>query len=561
MPDYTVIIGNQSYTVTAPNQEIVTAAGRRLSEWMAANPTTPEPAGPRVPNEGVTWEQEQAARQIDQFGRFLSEETRAGRPRTEKIGDWTRNVGNALTLGNFNELVAVADNLLGNRDNMTFQERLAYEDQQDALHRQENPISSTVVDIAGGLATPAAMMRGGASFLSGARPTASSVIPRSVMEGAGYGAVAGFGEGEGFNPIERLRNAGAGALTGAATGLAVGAPGGAVANRSAVNSAPTREALGVSADAAYDTMRAAGVRFNANGFENLLQRIDADLQGQNLGAMTGSATERWHRELMSRIGQAPTLEEIDLIRRDIQAAAREARSGASPRLDDARLLDRMITAIDDFVLDPAAPIMSGNLAAGQAALAEGRRLSLASRKSTTINEAIDSAAISAGMRQGNPSSQQGAMANAFRVLANDADKMRMFTAEERRLIEEVAGGAWTENTLRQLGRLAPGNLLSMGGIIPAAAGIGGAYAAGGLPAAAGAAAAGEVGGRLSSSMTRQNAALVDALSRSSGAAGPNAAIIPIIQALTATGATQGIQAPPTQALLDLLLPPRQQGMQ
>lgn len=563
MPDYVVTINGQQYRVTAPNDEVMTEAGRRFDEWLAANPVQPEPTAPRVPNEGVTWNEEQTARQVDTFGQLLSQATREGRPLTEKIGDWTRNVGNALTFGNFNEIVAGADNLLGNRDGMTFQQRLEYEDQQDALHRLENPISSTAIDLAGGVATPAAMMRSGASFLSRARPTASSVIPRSVMEGAGYGAVAGLGEGSSdFNLAERARNAGAGAAMGGATGGVFGAVGGSLANRSAVASAPTRETVAANADAAYGAMRNAGVRFNANSFDNLLQTIDADLQGQNIGAMPGSDAGRWLNLLMGRQGQAPTMDELDTLRSNLLSDIRDAQRGANPNGNDIRLLQRIVGHIDDYIADPQAPIVAGNLAAGQAGLAEGRSLSIAGRKSDVINEAVQEAQVAAGERTATPASRQSALANAFRSIANDPARMGMFTQEEQALIREVAAGGLTERTFRGLGRLGFTNAFGgLAGFLPAAGGAGAAFAAGGPGAAAGAVVAGEIGSRLSGSMTRQNAALIDALARSQGQAAANPALLPIMQALLATGATQGIGSTPVQSYLDVLLPPRQGGMQ
>jgi hypothetical protein len=80
-----------------------------------------------------------------------------------------------------------------------------------------------------------------------------------------------------------------------------------------VRRAPTAGAVETATDDAYNAMRAAGVQFNVNGFDNLVQRIDADLQGQNVGAMTGSTTQRWLGNLQGRVGQAPTLDELGLV--------------------------------------------------------------------------------------------------------------------------------------------------------------------------------------------------------------------------------------------------------
>jgi hypothetical protein len=232
----------------------------------------------------------------------------------------------------------------------------------------------------------------------------------------------------------------------------------------------------------------------------------------------------------------------------------------NPNSRDIRLMERMVATIDDYIADPQAPLVAGNLAAGQAGLAQGRQLSLASRKSQVIANAVAAARRTAGERVATPSSRQAALASEFRQIADDEAMRRLFNAEELAIIDEIAGGRFTENTLRNLGRLAPSNALgSFGGLLQAGAGLGGIAAGAGTIPAMAAAGVGEFSARLSNNMTRQNAALVDALARSGGTAAANPAIIPIIQALTASGASQGIQSPPVQAYLDLLLPPRQQG--
>lgn len=572
------IQGRGPYQVEAPSLEVLTQATERWSEWLRAGgdgpprPTqapittpsgAPLPEGywtglgsprPQVPNEGVNPEEGRTQRELEVFGGFLTEAIRGARPLTEQVGDWTRNVGNALTFDNFNEIVAGADNLLGNRDGMTFEQRLDYEDQMDAQHRLANPVASTAIDVAGGLATPYAAFRAGLSPLSGARASAASIVPRTAAEGAIYGGAAGFGTGDGFNLGERMRNAGAGAASGAAIGAAAGTVGGALANRSIVARSPTREDLTTGINANYQGARNLGVQLETVSFDSAIRGIQQNMGSQYINATRHPQAASALEDLLNNTPPAPTLEEFDIIRQNLQEAARTAL--AQGNRADARLANSMVNQLDNYYLSLTPnDVLSGDPQAALSLVSRGRELWLNRAKSDIIAEAIEGAEVSSGVRTGTPASRQSALANEFRQIANDPVRMRMFSPEERSLINEVAGGSWTENTLRRIGALAPTNMLSMAGLVPAASGIAAGAALGGPRAAAAVAATGETAGRLSGAMTSQNAALLGALTRSGGAAMPNAAVIPFTQGVTATGASQLVQSPPAQAFLGNLMPP------
>lgn len=587
MAQYTVYIqGRGPWTVEAPSLEVLTRATEQFSQWIKGggfNPPTsvPTPQGPwtapgfgnplpQVPNEGVPSSPERTrASEMQIFGDMLSEATRWGRPFREKAGDWTRDVGNALTLGNFNEMVAGVDQLIPG--GMNFQQRLGYEDQQDALHRAENPVATTAIDVAGGLATGGAMMKAGLSPMARARPAMGSILPAAALEGAAYGAVAGVGQGSPgtFDLVERGRNAFAGAAGGLALGAGGGAVGGTLANRSVVRRAPTNEALRTGTDAAYGAMRGAGVRFSGNSFDNIINTIDADLQGQNLAQLgPGSATQRYLNWLHSQTGQAPTMDAVDQLRRSIRDEARDIRNGAaaqpgnSSTRNDARLLERMADHLNSYMMDPLVPTVAGgaNLTAAQASLLEGRQLSLQQRKSETIQEALSDAMASTGLRRPSPLAYQQAVASQFSAFIKDPARMGMYSTEEQAILRQLANGNVSERTLANLGRIAPGSLLSFPGLIPTVGAAAGGYAVGGIPGAAGALAGGELAGRLSAGMTRQNVALVDAMSRAGGAVRPLPGMLPLLSGTNAVSASQFAQNPATQNLLNIMLPPRQPGM-
>ncbi|MBA1156935.1 hypothetical protein [Microvirga mediterraneensis] len=85
--------------------------------------------------------------------------------------------------------------------------------------REQHPVMTGVGEVAGGLVTGGQLARGGATLM---RPGQSlpKMVGAGAVEGAAYGAVGGFGEGEG-GLENRLWDAGGGAVAGGAIGGAV----------------------------------------------------------------------------------------------------------------------------------------------------------------------------------------------------------------------------------------------------------------------------------------------------------------------------------------------------
>jgi hypothetical protein len=217
-PGFTVDVLGRQYMVDAPTQEAADRAAASVAERVGAM-QQPDPNVPQVPNEGVTWDQEIGARIIDNLSRELWTQERADRPLVSKIGDWTRDLLEGVTLGGAGELVAGIDQLIPG--GMNYNERLAFEDNAMAAHRAENPTGGMVAEIAGGLpwlATPGALPSRTRSFGSNvARSTGNAVAIGGAygalgteggleerMEGAGQGAALGAGIGAGIPALGRL---------------------------------------------------------------------------------------------------------------------------------------------------------------------------------------------------------------------------------------------------------------------------------------------------------------------------------------------------------------------
>lgn len=101
-------------------------------------------------------------------------------------------------------------------------EALANERARDEAFRRDNPVMSTVANVAGGIAAPAVgVMRGAAHGADWMMRLGRSALGRGAVAGAVGGGLTGFGEGEGgFG--QRVENATTGASLGAAGGAALG---------------------------------------------------------------------------------------------------------------------------------------------------------------------------------------------------------------------------------------------------------------------------------------------------------------------------------------------------
>lgn len=138
------------------------------------------------------------------------------------------SVGNALTFNLMDEIAAGGSALLqgdvpGYGDDSIYQQKKAELEGAEDSFREASPGIATGLDVAGAVRLPIGTK-------IGARETLRGKVGQAALEGAGYGAAYGFGEGDSLD--ERLYNAGSGAtvgafaggaLTGAGAGIAKGA--------------------------------------------------------------------------------------------------------------------------------------------------------------------------------------------------------------------------------------------------------------------------------------------------------------------------------------------------
>lgn len=430
-----------------------------------------------------------------------------------------------------------------------FNRAVDYERQRVEEFRAAHPTAATVATTVGGLATGAAGYGLGASFLRGAAPTASSMVPRATGDAIAYSALSGFGAGETLP--ERFRNAGAGAVAGLGTGPAAGAIGGRIANAGIVRAAPTEEALQTASRALFDQARAAGVQFETLSFDNAVQTIRTNIMGPGFRAISAPKAFAALDELAA-LPAAPYFDDVNAVRQSVALIAR--RDASSVEREVAR---RILSEIDDYLGNlTQTQVLAGDPAAAAQFSAEARNYWRLAAKSDTITGALETAALSANANT--PTGLQTAIRTQFRRIANNEALMRGYTDAERALIEEIATGRLTEDAFRALGQFAPSNLLS--GIRSGLGSVGTLSAAGyaatqGMPQALALPVIAEGAARASRSMTLQNANLLGAMIRSGGAAQPPAIVNPLAFGIGAGAPAAAMGLPQTDEMLDRVLPP------
>jgi hypothetical protein len=219
-----------------------------------------------------------------------------------------------------------------------------------------------------------------------------------------------------------------------------------IAQRSSI---PSTQAVKDMANAAYKTSEEAGAIIKPEAVQRLVTSVTDDLAQQAYLPMNAPKVGAVLQE-MNRVAQGNvTLKGLDALRQ----AARDVANSMDPA--EARLGSRMISQIDDMVqnLKPA-DILQGAKNEGINALLKGRTLWGAARKSELIDDMITKATdrASTGGTGGNI---ENAIRQNLRKILDSKRLSRGFTKDELDAIRQVVRGSWTQNALRQFGRLSP----------------------------------------------------------------------------------------------------------
>jgi hypothetical protein len=351
--------------------------------------------------------------------------------------------------------------------------------------RAEHPIARLGGNVAGAIATlgPIAGTRTGGLALGVRGP---NLATRTLSAGGSNAALAGadtLARGGDFDDAKRS------ALFGGGLGAALPIVGNKLSqmgSKAAVAAAPTIDDLGVTARAAFDTVRKSGIAVKPPAFDRSLYKMAAQLKSFGFDPDLQKGTATVLNRLSQARGQPLDLQELHNLRKLAGQAARG--SEASDREAATIVIDAIDNIVDDaanFTMRqtnaigaPGATVIGQE---GRTALQTGIKTWHTMRKSETVQELFRRAEITAGSNKGPAYAK--ALRQEFKSLAKRKNGLRGFSPAEKRVIEQVAKGADSRQLTAAFGRF----LRS----IPAT-GIGGVsgFALGGGPVGAGAAIAG-----------------------------------------------------------------------
>lgn len=334
-------------------------------------------------------------------------------------------------------------------------------DARKQVQRENNPVASTVGDIAGGVAVGGTLAKGGATLAGRNLP----VIGRTggaALEGAAYGGVVGAGEAA---PGDRLAGGAIGAAIGGASGAALSSVGDALASRQARRasqvSAPSVDDLTTASNALYQQADAAGITVKPQTTDRLLanMKIAAGELNTNLRPRTAGVVQ----DISNLQGQPLTLKQLDEVRQSIGLAMKNADA------QDVRTLQRMKTIVDSFSDNVKPSDITGDIR-GFSYIKQARDIWSKKSKAELIEDMFDLADVDSAKYS------QSGMQNAVRLKAKQLygrivkGQEKGFTAQETDLIRKLAKGEMTPKVVEWLGKFAPRGVVSFG----AGVGIGGA---------------------------------------------------------------------------------------
>lgn len=384
------------------------------------------------------------------------------------------SIMNGITLGYGDEVRALDAAVMGETPegeyfdySRPFWERYdvakAAEEKQRKAFKEERPVTSTVAEIGGAVATGGGLARQGATLMGRGGSVAKNV-GLGAAEGAAYGGVYGSGEAPEGRRLEGFaQGAGMGALTGGAVTLGAQKFAQALARRGAIKAAPSREALRGRAGAAAETARAQGIVYNGHSYDTFFRRISNDLADEGLDETLTPATARTLVRLESLLGKQPTFDDLERMRR---VAAMAAQSQAPA---DRRLASMLVDRIDEFVATPQnVASATGDAALASASLSEMRRNWSRMKRAEMLDEALERAERRAAST-GSGGNVENAIRQNVRAILDNPKKRRGFSKEEIAALEDVVRGGSVRHALRLLGKIAPGGnglslFLNLGGI-------------------------------------------------------------------------------------------------
>ncbi len=320
----------------------------------------------------------------------------------------------------------------------------------------------------GGEFLPSAMAGPGGAL----RKTAMATIPAFASETAGQ-----LTKGKAAEPYARF----AGATLG---GLASAGRQGA-ATKAMQRAAPSDAALQSRVDEMYDTLRNAGIKYDANAYDEFATKLVSSLR--HMREKQAPKAKDALDYIVEHVGGSPDYSDLESMRRTASALL------IDPNHTERGFAKQIVKALDKF--DEATPLISdGSIPAGQVAQykAQARELAQRNIKRRKIDTMMKKAET---YQSGYESGLRNQASNLLRKIAEGRDGG--WSKEEIAALKEVAKGTVASNALGIAGRagidfsdkgnralMLPGALAAIIADVGLTGGIGTAIKAGGAVAAA-----------------------------------------------------------------------------
>lgn len=255
------------------------------------------------------------------------------------------------------------------------------------------------------------------------------------------------------------------AIFGLAGGLASAGGGGSV-TKIAAKGAPTREVVKAGADALYDQLRAAGIKYDANSYELMARNLTSKLRQEGFRPKTTKEAADTLDYIFEHVGTSPDYGDFAALREN--AGKLLVSQDKRERMFGSMIVD----ALDDFAA--RSPLMTnGSVPANEVAplMKEARGLAQRNIKARKVEEAIENARNAA-------SGFENGLRIEFRKILADPKKRAGFTPTEIEAFKEIVRGTSAQNLAAQFGRLGigVGTKTAKAAFLPALVGGGGAAA-------------------------------------------------------------------------------------
>lgn len=293
--------------------------------------------------------------------------------------------------------------------------------------REDRPVASTALEVAGSLVVPGAAARS---------------VKQAAAIGAGGAAAYEFNSGEG-GAQQRLDGVPQAAATGVIFGAGLQAVGnglraGARRAFSRAEKRPTLQTLRAAKNAAYQAVEREGHTFSQQDMQNLFRDVVSDVAEANYVPEADIQTKAALKILEGRSNSEVTLGQLDKIRQNLWS-----RFGRAD--NEVGILDA-ISRIDDLIASKADA--SEGMAAARLANSQYRKAELLE---IAFQKASDQAAST-----GSGGNILNKYRQAVTSIINNPRQAKWFSGEELDVMRAFVHGDVAENVLRRVGKLSPG---------------------------------------------------------------------------------------------------------